>query len=85
MSNWKTVYLSKIKGLRSRRVWAVLRNSDINVNRKTVHMVLRKNSFSSPSSKHRGVLKYRNLMNQCIQGQFWQTAITLIPKQKGMT
>ena len=70
---------------RYRRVWAILKNSCIHVNRKTVRRVLKDNNLSLPASKHRGRTKARNLFHSHGPDQLWQTDITYIPTESGMT
>lgn len=68
-----------------RRIWAVLRNSGIHVNRKTVQRVLQKSNLSLPASKHRGRTRTRNLFQPKDPDQLWETDITYIPTALGMT
>jgi transposase InsO family protein len=68
-----------------RRVWAVLRNCGIRVNRKEVRRVLRERNLSLPYARHRGRTKYRNLFRPTGPDQLWETDITYIPTQQGIT
>ena len=68
-----------------RRVWAVLRNGGTKVNRKAVRRVLRNNNLSLPYARHRGRTKSRNLFRPTGPDQLWETDITYIPTQQGMT
>ena len=68
-----------------RRVWAVLRNSGTHVNQKTVRKVLKDNNLSLPASRHRGRTKTRNLFRPQGPDQLWETDITYIPTESGMT
>jgi len=68
-----------------RRVWAVLRNSGISLNMKTVRKVLKDNSLSLPPSKHKGRTNTRNLYKPTGPDQLWETDITCIPTELGMT
>ena len=68
-----------------RRVWAVLRNSGTEVNQKTVRKVLKDNNLNLPAFKHRGRTKARNLFRPHGPDQLWQTDITYIPTESGMT
>ena len=68
-----------------RRVWAVLRNSGTRVNRKAVRRVLRERNLSLPYAKHRGRTKTRNLFRPTGPDQLWETDITYIPTEQGMT
>ena len=68
-----------------RRVWAILRNHGTKVNRKTVRKVLKDNKLNLPASKHRGRTNTRNLFRPREPDQLWQTDITYIPTESGMT
>ncbi|AKA49073.1 hypothetical protein IX51_10170 [uncultured archaeon] len=68
-----------------RRVWAILRNQGTKVNQKTVRKVLKDNNLSLPASKHRGRTKSRNLFRPNGPDQLWETDITYIPTDSGMT
>jgi len=68
-----------------RRVWAVLRNSGTEVNQKTVRKVLKDNKLNLPASKHRVKTKKRNLFHSHGPDQLWETDITYIPTESGMT
>ena len=68
-----------------RRVWAILRNHGTKVNQKTVRKVLKDNKLNLPASKHRGRTKTRNLFRPRGPDQLWQTDITYIPTESGMT
>ena len=68
-----------------RRVWAILRNQGTAVNQKTVRKVLKDNNLILPASKHRGRTKARNLFHTQRADQLWQTDITYIPTESGMT
>ena len=68
-----------------RRVWAVLRNSGTEVNQKTVRNVLKDSDLNLPASKHRGRTKKRNLFKPTGPDQLWETDITYIPTESGMT
>ena len=70
---------------RYRRVWAVLRNSGTEVNQKIVRKVLKDNNLNLPAFKHRGRTKARNLFRPHGPDQLWQTDITCIPTESGMT
>ena len=82
----------RIKGIVSerptygyRRVWAVLRNQSTAVNQKTVRKVIKDSNLSLPASKHRGRTKSRNLFRPQGADQLWETDITYIPTESGMT
>ena len=68
-----------------RRVLAILRNQGTAVNQKTVRKVLKDNKLNLPVSKHRGRTKTRNLFHPHGPDQLWQTDITYIPTESGMT
>ena len=68
-----------------RRVWAVVRNHGTRVNLKTVRKVLNDNKLNLPASKHRGRTKTRNLFRSHGPDQLWETDITYIPTEPGMT
>ena len=68
-----------------RRVWAVMRNHGTRVNQKTVRKVLKEGNLSIPASKHRGRTKSRNLLKPDKPDQLWETDITYIPTESGMT
>ena len=68
-----------------RRVWAILRNHGTKVNQKTVRKVLKDNKLNLPASKHRGRTKTRSLFHPHGPDQLWQTDITYIPTELGMT
>ena len=68
-----------------RRVWAILRNQGTLVNRKTVRKVLKDSNLNLLTSKHRGRTKSRNLFRSQGADQLWQTDITYIPTESGMT
>ena len=63
----------------------MLRNHGTKVNRKTVRKVLKDNNLSLPASKHRGRTKSRNLFKPIKPDQLWETYITYIPIEFGMT
>ncbi len=54
-------------------------------NRKTVKKVLKDNNLSLPASKHKGRTKSRNLFKPVEPDQLWETDITYIPTESGMT
>lgn len=68
-----------------RRIWALLRNSGILVNRKTIQRALRKNNLALPARKHRNRTRTRNLFHARGPDQLWETDITYIPTASGMT
>ena len=68
-----------------RRIWAVLRNEGIGINRKTVARVLNKNNLSLPAAKHKNRTERRDLFTPDAPDQLWETDITYIPTFSGMT
>ena len=68
-----------------RRVWAILRNQGTKVNQKTVRKVLKDSNMSLPASKHRGRKKRRGLFRPTGPDQLWETDVTYIPTESGMT
>ena len=68
-----------------RRVWAVLRNQGTKVNQKTVRKVLKDSNLSLPAHRHKGRTKTRNLFHPHGPDQLWETDITYIPTESGMT
>ena len=68
-----------------RRVWAIMRNQGTKVNQKTVRKALKDSNLSLPASKHRGRTKSRNLFRPDGPDQLWETDITYIPTESGMT
>jgi hypothetical protein len=55
------------------------------VNRKTVRRVLKVNNPNLPASNHRGRTKSLNLIRLGGPDQLWETDITYIPTESGMT
>lgn len=68
-----------------RRVWAMLRNQGTKVNQKTVRKVLRENSMMLPASKMKGRTNKRDLFRPTGPDQLWETDITYVPTESGMT
>ncbi len=68
-----------------RRVWAILRNQGTRVNQKTVRKVLKDSNLKLPALKHRGRTKSRNPFRPQGPDQLWETDITIIPMESGMT
>ena len=62
-----------------RRIWALLKNNETMVNRKTVSRILKNNNLSLPVAKHKNRIETRNLFNPIAPDQLWQTDITYIP------
>ncbi|MEM0133852.1 MAG: IS3 family transposase [Thermoplasmatales archaeon] len=67
------------------RIWAILRNSGTHVNQKTVRKVLKDNNLNLPASKHRGRTKSGNLFIPQGPDHLWETDITYIHTESGMT
>ena len=55
------------------------------MNQKTVRKALKDNNLSLPASRHRGRTKTRNLYKPNGPDQLWETDITYIPTESGMT
>ncbi|MEM4067991.1 MAG: IS3 family transposase [Candidatus Micrarchaeaceae archaeon] len=53
------------------KVWAMIRNNGIRVNRKAVRRVLRERNLSLPYSKHRGRTESRNIFHSTGPDQLW--------------
>jgi len=68
-----------------RMVWAILRDRDTRVNQKAVRKVLKYSNLSLPASKHSGRTRSRNLFKPTGTDQPWETDITYIPTESGMT
>ena len=68
-----------------RRIWAILRNKGIHLNQKTVRKVLKMHSLSLPASRHKGRTESRKLFKPTGPDQLWETDITYIPAESGMT
>ena len=68
-----------------RRVWVILRNSGTYVNKKMVRQVLKDNKQNLTASKHTGRTKTMNLYKPTGTDQLWETDITYIPTESGMT
>ena len=68
-----------------RRVWAKLRNEGTMVNQKTARNILKNNKLNLPASKRRVTTKKRNLFRPHGPDQLWETDITYIPTESGMT
>jgi transposase InsO family protein len=67
-----------------RRIWALLRNSGININRKTVYKIMRENNLTLPV--HRHVLKDKIKLETANKPDMVaETDITYIPTGAGMT
>ena len=67
------------------RIWAILRNQGTKVNQKAVRKVLKDSDRSFLASKHRGETKSRSLYKPTKPVQLWETDITYIPTESGMT
>jgi len=58
-----------------RRIWALLRNSGIHVNIKSVRRVMRKNSLTLPYARHRNHTRSKNLTKHENLNILWETDI----------
>ena len=68
-----------------RRVWAMLKNQGTMVIQKAVRKILKDNKLNLPASKHRVKTKKRNLFHPHGPDQLWETDITYIPTESGIT
>lgn len=68
-----------------RRVWAMLRNTGIKVNPKTVRRVLKSHNLSLPPTRHKHRTRSRDLFRANAPDQLVQTDITYIPTARGMS
>jgi transposase InsO family protein len=64
-----------------RRIWAMLRNSGINVNIKAVRRTMRRNSLSLPYAKHRNHTRTRDLTKPDDVNKLWETDIHYVSLQ----
>ena len=62
-----------------------MRNFSIHVNGKTVRKGLKDSNLSFPASRHRGRTRIGNLFCPHGPDQLWETNITYIPTESGMT
>ena len=58
-----------------RRVWALLRNSRIHVNIKTVRRIMRRNSLALPYARHKNRTRRRDLTKPDNTDRLWETDI----------
>jgi len=58
-----------------RRIWALLRNSGIHVNIKTVRRIMRRNSLALPYAKHRNRIRRKDLTKPENISILWETDI----------
>ena len=58
-----------------RRVWALLRNSGIHVNIKTVRRIMRRNDLALPFTKHRNRTRSGDLTKPHNTDRLWETDI----------
>ncbi len=61
-----------------RRIWAVLRNSGMGVNMKTVRRIMNRNNLSLPYAKHRNRTRKRDLTKPDSINRLWETDIHYI-------
>ena len=61
-----------------RSIWALLRNSGIHVNIKTVRRIIRKKNLSLPSAKHKDRIRKRDLTKPENINRLWETDIHFI-------
>ena len=79
----------KISGERTtygyRRIWALMRNSGIHVNIKTVRRIMRRNSLALPYAKHKNRTRSRDLTKPENINRLWETDIHYVStKREGM-
>ena len=71
--------IKRISGERTtygyRRVWALMRNSGIHVNIKTVRRIMRRNSLALPYAKHRNRTRRKDLTKPENINRLWETDI----------
>ena len=58
-----------------RRVWALLRNSGIHVNIKTVRRIMRRNNLSLPYAKHKNRRRKKDLIKPVHTNILWEADI----------
>ena len=58
-----------------RRVWALMRNSGIHVNIKTVRRIMRRNSLALPYARHRNRTRRKDLTKPENINRLWETDI----------
>ena len=58
-----------------RRMWALMRNSGIHVNIKTVRRIMRRNSLSLPYAKHKNRTRKKDLTKPVDINTLWETDI----------
>ena len=69
-----------------RRIWALLRNSGIHVNIKTVRRIMRRNSLALPYARHRNRTRRKNLTKPDNTDRLWETDIHYVSTvHDGMT
>ncbi|MHB8395582.1 MAG: IS3 family transposase [Thermoplasmataceae archaeon] len=67
-----------------RRIWAMLRNSGMKVNVKTVRRILRRNRLTLPAAEHRNRTKRRDLTKPDDINRLWETDIHYVRSMEGM-
>ena len=65
-----------------RRVWAILRNSGIHVNIKTVKRIMRKNGLALPCAKHKNRTRKKDLTKPEEINRLWETDIHYVSTQR---
>ncbi len=58
-----------------RRIWALLRNSGIHVNIKTVRRIMRRNSLALPYARHKNRTRTKDLTKPDNTDRLWETDI----------
>ena len=65
-----------------RRIWAILRNSGIHVNIKTVRRIMRSNGLALPCAKHKNRTRKKDLTKPEEINRLWETDIHYVSTQK---
>ena len=65
-----------------RRIWAILRNSGIHVNIKTVRRIMRRNSLALPYAKHKNRTRKKDLRKPDNIKRLWETDIHYVSTQR---
>lgn len=68
-----------------KRIYAILKNRGIHLNQKTIRKVLKMYILSLHTSRHKGKTKFRNLFKPTGPDPLWETDITYIQTESGMT
>ncbi|WP_298275751.1 IS3 family transposase [Ferroplasma sp.] len=78
----------KISGKRvtygHRRIWAVLRNEGININKKTVGRIMKSRNLQLTYAKHKNRTNKRNLTRPSALNKLWEPDIRYVRTHNGM-